>query len=140
MAKRYQAKNKQVFLLCTQHEKIKFSQFLLEVEAAIEKMRELNDLPIGWNSYDDNALQISRWVLPLEYGGLDNDIAEHQLTTVNKALRKLDLRPINIQHTGTANPYEVKTHMDKARARLKDWRKHQEAKKDLEDNVLFEVV
>lgn len=140
MVKRYEAKNKQVFLLCTQKEKIKFSQFLLEIESAIEKMRELNDLPIGWNSYDDNALQISRWVLPLEYGGYDNDIAEHQLTTVNKALRKLDLRPITMLHSGSATSYEVKTHMDKARARLKDWQKHKQAQEQLKDNVLFEVV
>ena len=140
MSKRYTAKNGQVFLLCTQQEKIRFASFLLDCEVAIKRMRELDDLQIGWNAEDDNALTISRWILPHEYNGLDNDVAEHQLTTINKAMKKLGITPIKIKPTGTASSYEVKQHMDKARKRLADWQKNEKAKKDLENNKLFEFV
>ena len=140
MSKRYTAKNGQVFLLCTQLDKIILAEFLLEVETTITELRKVKGLPYGWNAEDDNALTISRWILPHEYNGLDNDVAEHQLTTINKAMKKLGITPIKIKPTGTASSYEVKQHMDKARKRLADWQKNEKAKKDLENNKLFEFV
>lgn len=138
MAKIYKTKSGQEVYLCTQDEKIKFATLLLEIESTIEAFRSKGGLPNGWNAEDDNALQISRWVLPYEFGGRDNDIVKHQLTTINKMLKKLDVDPIQITSRGTASSWEVKRHMDKQRERLAEWEDAQQQRE--QENSLFEFV